>query len=197
MRSWLNGQTSPEMLYLETKWASLIPFARTRDLLKEVLPVGDLVNAETVRNHLQLTAERIEQELSEERQLNRFEGSEQEWEQQPLPDGPITVGIDGGYVRAAHKQGWFEVIAGKSVVAFRRDDEGEEPSAKCFGFVQTYDANGALEMAPLPHIPFERSRKAKTIFCGLEKAGLESVIRCIPRSGLVQFPKCRVEQNAE
>jgi hypothetical protein len=118
MRTWLNGQTSPEMLYLETKWASLIPFARAADLLKEVLPVGDLVNAETVRNHLQLTAERIEQELGEERQLNRFEGSEQDWERQPLPDGPITVGIDGGYVRAAHKQGWFEVIAGKSVVAF-------------------------------------------------------------------------------
>src|ERR1700736_349959 len=95
IRSWLNGQTSPEMLYLETKWASLIPFARATDLLKEVLPVGDLVNAETVRNHLQLTAERIEQELGEERQLNQFEGSEQEWERQPLPDGPITVGIDG------------------------------------------------------------------------------------------------------
>jgi hypothetical protein len=76
MRTWLNGQTSPELLYLETKWASLIPFARAADLLKEVLPVGDLVNAETVRNHLQLTAERIEQELGEERQLNRFEGSE-------------------------------------------------------------------------------------------------------------------------
>ena len=63
MRSWLNGQTSPEMLYLETKWASLIPFARATDLLKEVLPVGDWLNAESVRNHLQLTAERIEQEL--------------------------------------------------------------------------------------------------------------------------------------
>jgi hypothetical protein len=139
MRSWLNGQTSPEMLYLETKWASLIPFARATDLLKEVLPVGDLLNAESVRNHLQLTAERIEQELGEERQLNRFEGSEQEWERQPLPDGPITVGIDGGYVRAAHKQGWFEVIAGKSVVAFRREEDDEVASAKCFGFVQTYD----------------------------------------------------------
>ena len=47
------------------------------------------------------------------------------------------MGIDGGYVRATHKQGWFEVvIAGKSVVAFRR---GEVPSAKCFWFVQTYD----------------------------------------------------------
>lgn len=46
MRTWLNGQTSPEMLYLETKWASLIPFARVADLLKEVLPVGDSVNQE-------------------------------------------------------------------------------------------------------------------------------------------------------
>jgi hypothetical protein len=32
------------------------PFVRTADLLKEVLPVGESVNPETVRNHLQLTA---------------------------------------------------------------------------------------------------------------------------------------------
>ena len=136
---WLQGRTSPELLYLETKWASLIPFAKVADLLKDVLPVGDTANPQTIRNHLQATAERMEQELGEERQLNLFDGSEEDWEQQPLPDGPITVGIDGGYVRAAHKQGWFEVIAGKSVVAFQRKDAGEEPSAKCFGFVQTYD----------------------------------------------------------
>jgi hypothetical protein len=40
------------------------------------------------------TAKRIEQELSDERQLNLFEGSEEDWEQQPLRDGPITVGIE-------------------------------------------------------------------------------------------------------
>ncbi|HMF77561.1 MAG TPA: ISKra4 family transposase [Bryobacteraceae bacterium] len=137
--TWLQGRTSVEMLYLESKWASLIPFAKVADLLKEVLPVGDSANSETVRRHMQATAERIEKELGEERQLNQYEGSDQEWEEQPLPDGPITVGIDGGYVRAAHKQGCFEVIAGKSVVAFRRDDANEEPSAKCFGFVQIYD----------------------------------------------------------
>jgi hypothetical protein len=88
---------------------------------------------------MQATAERIEQALGEERQLNQYEGSEDAWETQPLPDGPITVGIDGGYVRAAHKQGCFEVIAGKSIVAFRREDETNVPSAKCFGFVQIYD----------------------------------------------------------
>jgi len=139
MKTWLQGPTTPEMLYLETRWASLIPFARVVDLLKDVLPVDDGLNSETVRNHLQATGERLERELGDERPPNLFEGSEKEWEQQPPPDGPITVGIDGGYVRAAHKQGWFEVIAGKSVVAFRREQEGESPSAKCFGFVQTYD----------------------------------------------------------
>jgi len=89
------------MLYLETKWASLIPFAKVAMLLKEVLPVEGSVNHELVRSHVQETADRIERELGEERQLNLFEGREEEWEQQPLPDGPITVGIDGGYVRAA------------------------------------------------------------------------------------------------
>src|SRR3954467_2792827 len=32
--------TAPELLYLETKWASLVSFGLTAQLLKEVLPVG-------------------------------------------------------------------------------------------------------------------------------------------------------------
>jgi len=42
---WLRGRTSPELLYLETKWGSWIPFERVADLLKEVLPVGDSTNS--------------------------------------------------------------------------------------------------------------------------------------------------------
>jgi len=126
------------LLYLETKWASLIPFEKVADLLKEVLPVGESTNHETVREHLQAIAERIEAELGEERQLNPFAPHEEE-DEQPLPDGPLTVWIDGGYVRAAHKEGCFEVIAGRSVVAFRRAEEDTVPTPKCFAFVQTYD----------------------------------------------------------
>jgi hypothetical protein len=55
------------------------------------------------------------------------------------PDGPITLGIDSGYVRAANKEGFFEVIAGRSVVAFRRAADDEVSESKCFGYVQTYD----------------------------------------------------------
>jgi len=66
--TWLKGRTSPERLCLETKWASLIPYEKVADLLKEVLPVSESTNHETVREHLQTVAERTEAELGEERQ---------------------------------------------------------------------------------------------------------------------------------
>jgi len=54
------------------------------------------------------------------------------------PDGPLFVGMDGGYVRG-RDQGWFEVIAGKSLVSFHRDGRDPDPSGRCFAFVQTVD----------------------------------------------------------
>ena len=70
--------------------------------------------------------------LGEERGLF-IDGCPRDWAALPRPPAPLTVGIDGGYVRAWEaKQTHFEVIAGKS--------RSEEGGGKCFGFVQTYDA---------------------------------------------------------
>ena len=135
--TWLQGRTSPERLYLESKWGSLIPYEKVADLLKEVLPVSESTNHEMVREHLQAVAERMEAELGQERPADPVKPEEDP--ALPLPDGPMTVGLDGAYVRAAHKEGCFEVIAGRSVVAFRRSEEDAIPPPKCFGFVQTYD----------------------------------------------------------
>jgi hypothetical protein len=64
-----------------------------------------------------------------------IEGCLRDWEQLPEPDGPLTVGLDGGYVHAreapSRQEGWFEVIVGKSVPT--------DGTAKCFGFVHRYD----------------------------------------------------------
>lgn len=135
---WLTGHTSPDLLYLETKWASLIPYAKVVDLLQDVLPVAETLNPETVRQHLHATATKMEQALGEEKD-DLFDGTDDDWAAQPLPDGPMTIGIDGGFIRARRKAGFFEVIAGKSIVAFRRHEAEDIPSAKRFGFVQTYD----------------------------------------------------------
>jgi hypothetical protein len=130
----LPERSTPELLYLETKWASLMSYGMTTKLLDEVLPIGKHVNAETVRHHLHAVAERTEAELGDE-QVFFIDGCPRDWATLPRPDGPLTVGLDGGYVhscdKTSRKDGWFEVIAGKSITA--------EGAAKCFAFVHRYD----------------------------------------------------------
>jgi hypothetical protein len=115
------------------KFASLMSYGLTIKLLEEVLPL-DSLNTTSVRNHLQAFAQRCEDELGDE-QTMFVEGCERDWEELPRPDLPLTVGIDGGYVHACEqttrREGWFEVIVGKSITA--------EGTAKCFGFVQGHD----------------------------------------------------------
>src|SRR5690242_14845734 len=135
----LPNHTLPELLFLETKWASLMSYGLTSNLLQEVLPIDAPVNTFTLRQHVAQVAERLERELGDE-QFCFIEGCQASWDQLPAPDGPLTVGIDGGYVRGQRKQGSFEVIAGKSLLAFKREEAGEpELSTRCFAWVQTYD----------------------------------------------------------
>jgi len=104
-----------------------------------VLPIEERVNTFTIRQHVADVAERLEEELGDE-QFCFVEGSQRGWDELPSPDGPLTVGIDGGYVRGQRKQGQFEVIAGKSLLAFKRDQESKQQlSGRCFAWVQTYD----------------------------------------------------------
>ena len=127
----LPDHIAPEMLWLETKWASLVSFGVTVDLLKDVLPIGARLNAETVRRHLGRVATRMEAELADER-YSFIETCAYEREQLPNPEGPITVGIDGGYVRSREKgQSHFEVTVGKSIPTDRPD--------RYLGLVQSHD----------------------------------------------------------
>jgi hypothetical protein len=135
----LTEPTAPELLFMETKWASLVSYGLTAQALKDFLPVEATLNATTGQNHTLAVAQRCEDELGEE-QWAFVEGCPADWETLPIPDGPITVGIDGGYVRNwEEKKQHFEVIVGKSILAFKREDEEDIPSSKCFGFVQTLD----------------------------------------------------------
>ena len=128
----LPERTAPELLYLQTRWASLMSYGLTVDLLEEVLPIH--LNVAAVFRNLHQTAERMESELGDEQSIF-VEGCQRDWERLPEPDPPLTVGIDGGYVHGRdgenRKAGWFEVIAGKSMP--------EDDPSKSFGFVNGYD----------------------------------------------------------
>src|SRR4029434_10520679 len=97
------------------------------------------LDVKTVRYDTLKVAKRLEAELGEE-QASCIRGEPSDWDLLPPPEGSLTVGIDGGYVRNwVDKKHRFEVIVGKSILSFDEDEEGKTPSLKRFGFVQTLD----------------------------------------------------------
>lgn len=116
----LPERTTPELVYLDARFAGLVSYGLSARLLAEVLPLGRTLDASAVRHHAQAVARRLEAELGPE-QAVFIEGRQDEWERLPRPDLPLVVGLDGGFVHSAHQRsrrdGWFEVIVGKSVPA--------------------------------------------------------------------------------
>src|SRR5580700_2071557 len=86
----LPDHTTPELLFLETKWASLMSYGMTAQLLEDVLPMDEPLNAFTIRRHVWNVAERLEHELGEEQDCF-ITGCQRDWNQLPIPDGPLTV----------------------------------------------------------------------------------------------------------
>ena len=130
----LPERTTPELAYLQARFAGLVSYGITADLLGELLPLGRRLHPAVVRRAVQAVAQRLEDELGEERP-SFIDTCQRDREELPRPDLPIVVGLDGGYVHSSQQRsrtdGWFEVIAGKAIPAAGR------PS--CFGYVQTYD----------------------------------------------------------
>ncbi len=130
LKKWLPEHISPELQYIETKWASYMSFNRTSKLLSDVLPMATTHNGVTVRNHLHKIAKKQDSEIKGKPLC--ISGCANEWAKLPKPDKPITVGIDGGYLRSCKdKRKNFEIIVGKS---FSKTKE-----AKRFGLVQSMD----------------------------------------------------------
>lgn len=130
----LSERAAPELVYLETKFASFMSYGLTVELLGEILPLANQINTTSVRHQMRQVAERIESELGEE-QIQFIEEWRRDRDKLPALSPPLTVGLDGGYVHATEQksrtEGWFEVIVGKSMPG--------EGKAKCLAFVNKYD----------------------------------------------------------
>jgi hypothetical protein len=130
----LAERTSPELLYLESKFASLMSYGLSVKLLQEVLPIEGEINTTAVRNNLHSLGQRLEDELGEENGTY-IDGCQREWDKLPKPDLPLVLGLDGGYVRSTDKKllgkSNFEVIVGKSIKA--------DGTSRQFGGVYAYD----------------------------------------------------------
>ena len=112
----LPDRTTPELAYLQARFAGLVSYGITAKLLGELLPLGRRLHPAVVRRQTQAVAQRLEDELGDER-FSFIDTCQRVREELPRPDLPLVVGLDGGYVHSAaqrsRRDGWFEVIAGK------------------------------------------------------------------------------------
>jgi hypothetical protein len=115
-------------------------------------------------------ARRKEQMLGGERAMF-LDGCQAERDRLPIPDGPLSVGLDGGIVRARRgtteekTPHLFEVIAGKSILSFRRDDPNDaSPSSKCFALVQSVDTKPKRRLFDLLQSQGMRANQQVTFF---------------------------------
>lgn len=138
----LPGRTTPELLYLETRWGALVSYGLAARMLGDVLPMDRPVSPEQVRRHLHAIAACEDATMGEEPDgaVWAWSGCQRDLDEMPPPDGPAYVGVDGGFVRD-RAGSWFEVVAGKSVPGFRRNAPEDDPPrpAKCFALVQAHD----------------------------------------------------------
>ena len=147
----LTEPVAPELLYMESKWSSLVSYGLSLDALKDFLPIDLSLDVKTVRYDTLKVAKRLEAELGED-QASFIEGDPGDWDLLPPPEGIFKVGIDGGYVRNwFDKKHKFEVIVGKSIRSFDEDEEDKTPSLKRFGFVQTLDTKSKRRLYEVLH----------------------------------------------
>lgn len=132
LRQLIPDHIAPERLYLETRWASPVPYAAAAELLADVLPIDCGSNATTVRQHALRAAGRIERELTDQRVSFMQDSCQRDWMGLPIPDGRIVIGLDGGYVRDRNdRKKNFELIVGRSLP--------EDGDPRYIGFVHGYD----------------------------------------------------------
>ncbi|HET8843189.1 MAG TPA: ISKra4 family transposase [Ktedonobacteraceae bacterium] len=127
-------RSTPELLFQEVRWASLLPYGVTIKLLSDLLPMEHQLSTSTLSRHVRQVAERLESKLGDE-QPSFITGCPAQWYELPEPGAPLVVSIDGGYVHARsqtqRKDGSFEIIVGKSIT-------GEGATTR-FGLVSGYD----------------------------------------------------------
>ncbi len=121
---------APELAYVTARYAALAPFGKVAVLLSELLPLGGVQHASTVRNRtLRVGAAVVQAHAAEVAGRPAAQAT-----------GPVVVGLDGGYVCDRHRSEGrrFEVVAGKVIhtdgaqhrFAFVRD--GQVPGSEAF-----------------------------------------------------------------
>jgi hypothetical protein len=84
----LPERTTPELAYLQARFAPLVSYGITAKLLGKLLPLGRALHPAVVRRQSQAVAQRLEGEVGDER-VSFIDTCQAEVEELPRPDLPL------------------------------------------------------------------------------------------------------------
>ncbi|MGB7307293.1 MAG: ISKra4 family transposase [Burkholderiaceae bacterium] len=94
----LTKRVTPELAYLQTRWAAYLPYAASTALLRQVLPVDDCISASGSRNRIKSAGRQIEARI--EQDIDRL--SLVDDTHNPKESGRVsTISVDSVWVRHA------------------------------------------------------------------------------------------------
>lgn len=112
----LSARSTPELVYLETKFASLVSYGATVELMTSLLPLEDELAVSSLHRQVHQVAERLEKALGSEKVMF-VDGCQRDWDELPEAGDRLFVSLDGGYVHARTKtkrqDGTMEIITGQ------------------------------------------------------------------------------------
>ena len=86
----LPERTTPELLLWEARYAALTSYGAAATLLSEAFPLGRTLQSTAVRQQVERTATRLEDELGEER-FSFIDTCPADWEEMPRPGLPLIA----------------------------------------------------------------------------------------------------------
>lgn len=127
----LTDRSHPELLYLTTRWASILSYGASSTLLDEVLPIGDAMSCSSVRNAVLRIGQRMDKTSTAENGPPGCERAKLARAHRVECNHQLAIELDAGYIRSNDRtetgSRWFSATVARLV--------GTEGAGVCHAFV--------------------------------------------------------------
>lgn len=128
----LKDRSHPELLYLTTRWASIVSYGTTSILLADVLPIDDTMSCSSIRNAVVRIGQRMDERTVETLAASaELERKKLDRAHRVETDHPLAIELDAGYIRSTDRSEagsrWFSATVARLV--------GTEGAGVCHAFV--------------------------------------------------------------
>lgn len=132
LASVLKDRSHPELLYLTTRWASILSYGTTSILLADVLPIGDAMSCSSIRNAVRRIGQGMDESATQERApCAEVERKKLDRAHRVDSSHHLAVEVDAGYIRSTDRSEagsrWFSATVARLV--------GTEGAGVCHAFV--------------------------------------------------------------